>query len=73
MSMSKISGDEDDLVMLQRYRPYLRSALALIIYLRYEHGQKDVGVCLYYNAADEFLDQLGKDVRAQKRGLGREQ
>ena len=57
---------EEELVILQRYRPYLRSALAFIIYLRYEHGQKDVGVCLYYNAADEFLHQLKKDVEGQR-------
>ena len=66
---------EEELIMLvKRGTPYLRSVMAFIIFLRYEHGQKQsVGVAPYYEAADEFLRQLKKDVEAQRQQREREQ
>jgi hypothetical protein len=51
-----------DLEAIREARPYLRSAIALLIYLRF--GAEPLPQI--YETADQFLDQLEKDVEAVK-------
>lgn len=46
-----------DLESLREARPYLRTGVALIIWLRYREPIEEV-----YEWADEFLNKLEKDV-----------
>ena len=65
------SSRKDDLKTLEQSRPYIRSLLALLIYLRFGQmrGEPQVAALgvlpnldLVYETADEFLKRLQKDV-----------
>jgi hypothetical protein len=48
---------EEDKATLEEARPFIRSILAFSIYLRYSAKTQDC-----YGLADEFIDQLKKDL-----------
>lgn len=53
-----------DLKTLQEARPYIRSALAFLVFMR-------LGICendaQYYETADVFLNQLERDLRGEEK------
>lgn len=51
-----------DVEELRKARPYIRSVLAFLIYMRYEGAPSDMS----YRIADAFIDQLAADLEAQK-------
>jgi len=55
-----------DLATLQKARPYLRSAMAFMLYLRFGAGHKEgsMGIKIQraYDLANEFLNELTADV-----------
>ena len=58
-----------DLEALMKARPYIRSVLAFLIYLR--NGEKLNGLTAAYCKADEFLGALHDDVqRAESHAAG---
>jgi len=54
------SDKEDDLAVLKQVEPYLRSALAFLLYLRYESMDVDPA----YEVAGLFIERLRKDREA---------
>ena len=58
-----------DLEVLRQARPYVRSVLAFLIYLR--NGEKLNGLTAAYLKADEFLGHLHDDVeKAESHAAG---
>lgn len=58
----EIKSDNNDLEVLRKGKPYLRSIVALLVWLRLgEDGKENVKRSYVY--ADTFLAQLEQDVR----------
>lgn len=61
---------QDDLATLNAAKPFMRSVLAFIIYLRYgsplvmPEDLRPKGFAIAYAIADHFIGQLEKDLRA---------
>lgn len=50
----------DDLAILQHARPYIRSIVAFVIYLRYQYMPNPIDEA--YKIADKFIARLKEDV-----------
>jgi hypothetical protein len=54
----------EDLEVIRQARPYVRSILAFVAFLRWGREKRDAAFC--YEMADVFLDQLRADVKKQE-------